>query len=197
MRARHGFANIHGVDEIVSKVAARLNRCLLNRIDKSDIELGGLTVAPVAIGMVARAIRPSLARLERPLSAIASILIVVIVVADGFRRPDPPTELVAVSFQPSLWLALAATVLGIGVPRLLRQSAPDATAIGVELCMKNGLLGLVVVSSTFGVIEPSIPILMFTSLMIPVSASILVAYRIQQKRADGPPAVAERDTGRT
>lgn len=146
------------------------------------LELGGLTVVPVALGMLARRLRPSLARFERPLSGIASLVIVWILVADGASRPDPPTDLFAVSVAPSLWLGLAAILLGIGIPYLLRQSAPDATAVAVELCMKNGLLGTVVASSTFGVLEPSIPILAFTGLMLPVSATILIAYRVLRAR---------------
>ena len=149
------------------------------------LELGGLTVAPVALGMIARGLRPALARLERPLSGIASVAIVVILVADGYARPDPPTDLFTASVVPSLWLGLVAVVMGVGIPRWLRQSASDATAVGVELCMKNGLLGTVVASSTFGVLEPSIPILAFTGLMLPVSGTLLVAYRLRQKRAYG------------
>jgi BASS family bile acid:Na+ symporter len=149
------------------------------------LELGGLTVVPVALGMLARQIQPALVRLERPLSSVASIAIVGILLTDGFTRPEPPTEPVAVILVPCLLLGLATAVLGIGLPRLLRLSAPDAAAISVELCMKNGLLGTVVASSSFGVLEPSIPILVYTGMMLPVSATILIAYRVREGRRWG------------
>lgn len=148
-------------------------------------ELGGLTVVPVALGMLARQLRPALAKLERPLSAIASVAIVCILVYDGAMRPDPPTGPFVQSLMPCLLLGVAAVILGLGVPRLLRQPPPDATAISIELCMKNGLLGTVVASSSFGVLEPSLPILAYTGLMLPVSATILTAYRIREGRRWG------------
>jgi BASS family bile acid:Na+ symporter len=149
------------------------------------LELGGLTVVPVALGMLARQIRPGLWRLERPLSAAASLVIVAILVYDGAMRPDPPTEPFVASLVPSAILGFAAVVFGLGIPRLLRQPAPDATAISIELCMKNGLLGTVVASSTFGVLEPSIPILAYTGMMLPVSATILTVYRVREGRRWG------------
>lgn len=148
-------------------------------------QLAGLTILPVAIGMFVRALHPPALRLERPLSAIAGVGILAAVVYSTAARPEPPAAEFAASILPALSLAAAALIFGLGVPRLFGQSDGDALAIAVELCVKNGLLGMVVASSSFGVLDPSIPILVYTSVMVPVAIALIVAHRIRSHRRGG------------
>ena len=104
---------------------------------------------------------------------------------DAATRPDPPVDEFQMSFLPSVWLIVSSVVIGLGIPTLMRQSLKDATTIAVELCLKNGLLGMVVASSTFGVLEPSVPIIVYTSMMIPISVGMVVFYRLRERRALG------------
>jgi len=112
------------------------------------IELGGLTIVPVAIGMAIRHFWPSSTRLERPLSLAGTIGIIATLGYDAATRADPPTDLFALSIAPVSWLCAAAMILGFAIPRLLGQSISDAVTISVEVCLKNGLLGMVVASTS-------------------------------------------------
>lgn len=145
------------------------------------IELGGLTIVPIGIGMALRHMWHWAMRLERPFSLAGTIGIIATLGRDAAARADPPTELLALSLMPAILLCLAAAAIGFVVPLLLRHSISDAVTISVEICLKNGLLGMVVASSAFGVLEPSIPIVLYTSLMIPLSTIALVGHGIYRR----------------
>ncbi len=151
------------------------------------IELGGLTVLPVLLGMTLRSYRPGAGRFERPLTGISAVVLLTDLLVDNFDRPEVPTELFLASLAPSIGLVLAALLLGLVIPQLLRQSASDTVTIAVELCLKNSLLGVVVVTTSFGEIEATIPLIVYSTLMTPPALLCLVVYRVrasrQQKRA--------------
>ena len=56
------------------------------------LELGGLTVLPVLVGMGVRSRRPDWARFERLLAPVGAVVIVVAMVYDGAQRPEFPLE---------------------------------------------------------------------------------------------------------
>ena len=140
------------------------------------IELGGLTVVPVALGMAMRHFRPSAAGLERLFTLLGTLGIIGTLGYDAAIRPELPVESAALSFAPATLLCVAGAVLGFVIPRLLGQPLADAVTISVEICLKNGLLGMVVVSGAFGVLEPSIPILVYSSIMLPLAATMLTLH---------------------
>lgn len=145
-------------------------------------ELGSLTILPVILGMIFRAGHPAAVRFERPLSILGSIGVVGSVIYQAASRPELPTAELAASLEPAILLILAASGLGLFVPLLLRQSAADAIAISVELCVKNGVLGLVVTASAFDDLAPTIPILVYTTFMTPIALTLLFAHRFLEKR---------------
>ncbi len=146
------------------------------------IELGGLTVLPVLLGMTLRSHRPGAGRFERPLTGISAIVLLTDLLVDNFDRPEVPTELFLASLAPSIGLVLAALLLGLVIPQLLRQSASDTVTIAVELCLKNSLLGVVVVTTSFGEIEATIPLIVYSTLMTPPALLCLVVYRVRASR---------------
>jgi len=148
---------------------------------ETALELGSLTILPVVLGMATCTRFPGAARLDRPLTLLASLGILAALTLDGFMRPESPVEAVALVTPPALWLAGAALLLGLLVPMLLRFSASDTVTIAVEIGVKNTLLGIVVASSSFGVLEPSIPILLYGGLMLPLGASLVIGYRLHRR----------------
>lgn len=145
-------------------------------------ELGSLTILPVLLGMIFRASHPAAARFESPLSILGSLGVVGSVVYQSASRPELPTAEFMASLAPAILLILAASGLGLFVPLLLRQSAADAIAISVELTVKNGVLGLVVAASAFDALAPTIPILVYTTFMIPIALMLLFGHRMLEKR---------------
>jgi len=147
------------------------------------VELGGLTVLPVALGMALRHTRPSAAAWEARLTRIGLLGVVGTLGFAGMQRPDPPIAEFWLSFPPAMLLIVVSLVLGFGVPLLLRQSIEDAVTLGVEICLKNGLLGLVVVSGTFHALEPNIPVLIYTTFMAPLAMVLVIYNRIRVRGA--------------
>lgn len=146
------------------------------------VELAGLTVVPVMAGMGVRFFMPRAARFERPISLAAVVGLIAVTVEDSLTRPELPLELFWVSLAPVLWLVAAALVLGLAIPRLLGHSTGDGVTIAVELCVKNILLGIVVVSTSFGALEPNIPLFLYSGAMIPPAILLLVAHRTLVRR---------------
>ena len=147
------------------------------------VELGGLTLVPVAIGMLARHIAPGLARFERVLSLAFATALVLVAVGDFRDGPDLSLELFALSLWPAVALTAAALGVGFSVSRLAGQTAADAVTIAVELCVKNALLGIVVVSTAFETLEPSIPLFVYSGVMIPAAILVLAIHRMHARRS--------------
>ena len=141
------------------------------------LELGGFTVLPIVIGMMLRALRPGIERLERPLTAISGLGILAALVTDNLERPEPPTDLFLESLIPCLLLIVAAGVLGLGFPRLLGLAWRDCVTIAVELCVKNALLGMVVIATAFDELEPLIPLFVYSTFMAVPAIVALWIYR--------------------
>jgi len=145
------------------------------------LRLSTLTILPVAIGMFARAKRPSLLRFERRLSIFAALLIVSVAVSDATSRPDIPLETFIEAFYAAAWFAAAAIAVGIILPAIFRIPARAAVTIGVELIVKNTLLGIVLVGQAMD-FEALIPIFAFATLPTPGGLILLVGWRVLEKR---------------
>lgn len=155
---------------------------------ETAIEIGALTVLPVGLGMLARGRYAGTQNLERPLTGISSVLLVIVMVAESASQPETPLPLFEQSFQPVLCLSLAAAVVGLGVPLLFGQRLEDASTIAVELTAKNSLLGFVVLASAFRQLEPSVPLIVYSGVSLPLAALVLVGFRLRRRRlaARGP-----------
>ncbi len=145
------------------------------------IQLGGLTVLPVFIGMIARAYRPTLASWERRLSLASAVVIAWGVVRQGAARPEPPIEEFLASLPPVAAFAVAAIVLGLAIPTAFGLRARDSVTIAVELIVKNTLLGIVLVGQSLD-FEAMIPILAFALVQTPGGLLLLAAWRFLESR---------------
>ncbi len=154
------------------------------------LELGGLTILPLAVGMMIRSRYPASASLESRLTRVAAITIIVAMVLDYQEKELPITEFQQ-TVLPALELALAAIFVGLAIPRLFRVSATDTAVIAVELVSKNGLLALVIAHRSLG-LEATLPIIAYAMFQMPIAALILTGWRLTRNPAavrDRPPAV--------
>ncbi len=160
-------------------------------IISTALELGALTVLPVLLGMLARSRRPNWARLEKWLAPGGAIAIIGAMTYDGLQRPELPIDEAALTLVPALLLVLAASVMGLVVPLLLRLSIRDSVTIAVELVIKNTLLGIVLASRSLE-FEAVIPIMVYAVVCGP-GVLILVAWRVLARYGvlEPPPARAE------
>jgi BASS family bile acid:Na+ symporter len=141
------------------------------------LQLGMLTILPLALGMATRALRPQLAAAEKWLTRFGVVVITAGVAYDATQRGELPVAEFQASLPPALSLAAAGLVMGILGPALLRLPSRDAATITVELVVKNTLLGIVLARHSLG-FDATIPILAFGAFQTPVGALVLITWRV-------------------
>jgi len=143
--------------------------------------LGGLTVLPIVLGMSAHARWPGLSGVEKYLTRAGVVAIVIAFVWDGAARDDVPFALFQQSLLPVACLFGAMLVIGLGVPLALRVSSRDTATIGVEIVVKNALLGLVLARASLD-FEATLPILAFSAVETPLGLAVLAFWRWREPR---------------
>lgn len=152
----------------------------------TTLSLGGFTILPLAIGMVARPVWPGLAAREAWVTRASTFAVILALSVSALRRDDPPVAALATSWQPALLLLASALAMGLGVPLLLRVGWRDAVTIAVELCIKNGVVGLFVATRSLGSLEAGAPVGAVMALQVPVAMGALALYRIRQSGGPTP-----------
>lgn len=161
---------------------------------ETALELGGLTVLPVLIGMGVRSRRPDLAWLDRYLAPGGALMIIAAMTFDGTQRAELPIAEAGLSMLPAALLALAAVAMGIVVPALARLPIRDTVTISVELIVKNVLLGIVIAQRSLD-FEAVVPIVVFSMFQTPAGILILVLWRLLARFGFVEPPPPRVDTG--
>jgi bile acid:Na+ symporter, BASS family len=107
-----------------------------------------IVLTPVAIGMLIRSRKASLAdRLDKPVRIISALFLVVVIVSAIARERATILD----SFQQvglaALAFNLASMIVGFVIPRVLRVETKQAVAIGMEIGIHNGTLAIAIASS--------------------------------------------------
>ena len=160
---------------------------------ETAVSLGAFTVLPVVLGMLARHVRPGLAAAEPRITRVATAAMILALTVDALRRENPPVDAFVATWQPALLLLLAALVLGLGVPLLMRLGWHAAATIGVEICIKNTVLGLFVATQSLGSLEAAVPIVAFMTFQLPVGLGVLGLYALWRRRHGVPEPLATPD----
>ena len=149
---------------------------------ETALRLAAFTVAPIALGMALRRRRPAWVAWERRVSGAGAALMVGALVLASLYEGGTTTESPGASLVPVIVLHAAAVTLGYVLPLALGLSYAQSATIGVETCLKNGVLGLFVVSRSLPV-DAALPVVFYMALQLPVSAAILASSRLLERRA--------------
>jgi len=130
------------------------------------IEVAGIIVIPVLIGMALRAARPRWAeRLEKPIRIFAVVvLLAVILAAIGAEWDRLPGFIAAVGLA-CLTFNLLSIAIGYGLPRLLRLPRNQSIAISMEIGIHNGTLAIFIALNVLQNAEMSIPAAVYSIIM--------------------------------
>lgn len=135
------------------------------------LEVFVIVLAPVALGMTVRALRPGFAEaMDKPVR-IASVLILVLVIAGAVASSF---DLLASNFLllggiTTAFCVLSLTV-GYIVPRLLKIAKPQAVASAFEVGIHNATLAIVIAQGVLGRPDMSLPAAIYGVLMFPIAA---------------------------
>lgn len=135
------------------------------------LEVFMIVLVPVVLGMTVRAIRPGFAdAMDKPVR-IASVLILVLVIAGAVASSF---DLLASNFLllggiTTAFCVLSLTV-GYIVPRLLKITKPQAVASAFEVGIHNATLAIVIAQGVLGRPDMSLPAAIYGVLMFPIAA---------------------------
>jgi BASS family bile acid:Na+ symporter len=162
---------------VVSASSSDTGQAIEMPVLDTALQLGSLTVLPVLLGMATRNARPSSLSWEKSLSRVSAGIIVVTAFLQAGGQPELPIEAFERSFMPVAWFSISAVALGIGASALLRLGSRDAVTIGVELVVKNTLLGIVLVNNALD-FEALVPVFVFAVVQGPTGILLLVTWRM-------------------
>ncbi len=151
-------------------------------ITKTAVTMFALTVVPVTLGLGVRAMAPAaMTRAEPKLSAIATILFAVIVLAALAANWALFLENIVVIGPALLVLLAALTTIGFVVPRLLGRSVTEAKTISVETGVQNSTLGIavaaIIVGGEGGFTAYALPSAVYGILMYLIILPVVLKYR--------------------
>ncbi|MEO9464207.1 bile acid:sodium symporter family protein [Sulfitobacter pontiacus] len=151
-------------------------------ITKTAVTMFALTVVPVTLGLGARAMAPAvMTRAEPKLSAVATILFAVIVLAALAANWALFVENIVVIGPALLVLLAALTTIGFVVPRLLGLSVTEAKTISVETGVQNSILGIavaaIIVGGEGGFTAYALPSAVYGILMYLIILPVVLKYR--------------------
>jgi BASS family bile acid:Na+ symporter len=151
-------------------------------ITKTAVTMFALTVVPVTRGLGARAMAPAaMTRAEPKLSAVATILFAVIVLAALAANWAMFVENIVVIGPALLVLLAALTTIGFVVPRLLGRSVTEAKTISVETGVQNSTLGIavaaIIVGGEGGFTAYALPSAVYGILMYLIILPVVLKYR--------------------
>ena len=151
-------------------------------ITKTAVTMFALTVVPVTLGLGARAIAPAaMTRAEPKLSAVATIMFAVIVLAALAANWALFVENIVVIGPALLVLLAALTTIGFVVPRLLGRSVTEAKTISVETGVQNSTLGIavaaIIVGGEGGFTAYALPSAVYGILMYLIILPVVLKYR--------------------
>ena len=135
------------------------------------LEVFMIVLGPVALGMTVRALRPGFATaMDKPVR-IASVAILVLVIAGAVASSFDllMSNFVLLGGIATVFCILSLTT-GYLVPRLFRIGEPQAVASAFEVGIHNGTLAIVIAQGVLGRPDMSLPAAVYGVLMFPIAA---------------------------
>lgn len=135
------------------------------------VEVFAIVLLPVLLGMLVRRLRPAFARsMDKPVR-VASVVILVLVVAGSIVANR---NLLAENFGSlsgiTVVFCLCSLAVGFLVPRLLKVSRHQSIACSFEIGIHNATLAIVIAQTVIGSVEMSLPAGVYGVLMFFIAA---------------------------
>lgn len=138
---------------------------------RKTLEVFLIVLAPVALGMTVRALKPGFAAaMDKPVR-IASVAILVLVIAGSVASSFDllASNVLLLGGVATTFCVLSLTV-GYVVPRLLQIDRPQAVASAFEVGIHNATLAIVIAQGVLQQPEMSLPAAVYGVLMFPIAA---------------------------
>jgi len=142
------------------------------------LKVFAIVLGPVALGMLVRRLRPGFAAaMDKPVR-IASVIILVVVIAGAVvSNLTPLMENIAALAGITVLFCLLSLTLGFLIPRAFRVSREQSIASSFEIGIHNATLAIVIAQSVLDNFEMSLPGAVYGVLMFFIAAAFGFAIR--------------------
>lgn len=151
------------------------------------IEVFMIVLAPVALGMLVRGLKPGFAAaMDKPVR-IASVLILTLVII-GAVAAQLDVLMSNLGALAGVVVTFCVLSLGIGfaVPRLLKIDRPQSIASAFEVGLHNATLAIVIARTVLDNVEMSLPAAVYGVLMFPLAAAFGMLITRKMKKGSAP-----------
>lgn len=122
------------------------------------IQIMGITILPISIGMFIRRLKPDFARrMEKPMRTASTVIFIIVFIAVLAANYNILGKAMKEVGLPTLLLNILTMGLGYLTARLFKLNLKSAISITVESGIQNGTLAIVIATSILNNFEMSIP----------------------------------------
>jgi len=138
------------------------------------IQIMGVTIVPVSIGMFIRSRNPRLTKMaERPVKFASALFFTLIMVAAIVKERDQLVEFMILTGPAALSLNVLTMGIGYGLAMLFALPVRQRLSITVESGIQNGTMGIMIAATLLQNSVATIPIAIYSLLMF-VTVTIVI-----------------------
>ncbi|MDH5366843.1 MAG: bile acid:sodium symporter family protein [Cyclobacteriaceae bacterium] len=144
-----------------------------------------VVLTPVAIGMIIRHKAPSFAdKMNKPVKILSALFLILIIAAVTIKEKQLIIDYAGSIGLPILAFNILSMAIGYFVPLLFSLKKKQAIAMGMEIGIHNGTLGIYIALSVLGSSQMSIPSALYGLLMFFTAAAFGFLVNIGKKPKD-------------
>lgn len=139
------------------------------------IQIAGVTVVPVSIGMILHKKFPKLSqKADRPVRIASAVFFALILIAAILKERENLVDFFIQSGPITLMLNLLTLTIGFFLARVFLLSKRQAITIAIESGIQNGTLGIMIAATLLKNSEMTIPIAIYSLIMFMTAAVIII-----------------------
>ena len=151
-------------------------------IVKTIVQIIGITVLPVSLGMFIRKRLPEFSdRMEKPARTASTVIFVLIFLGIVFTNLDILQENIGKLGLATLTLNVITMLTGYIIARALQLNLPQTLSIAIESGIQNGTLAIVIASSILQNADMSLPAAIYSLPMFLTGGIIMYSFGRRNK----------------
>lgn len=138
------------------------------------IQIAGVTVVPVSIGMILHKKFPILSqKADRPVRIASAVFFALILIAAILKEKENLVDFFIQSGPIALTLNLLTMTVGFFLARVFLLSKRQAITVAIESGIQNGTLGIMIAATLLKNSEMTIPVAIYSLIMF-LSATVII-----------------------
>jgi BASS family bile acid:Na+ symporter len=151
------------------------------------IEVFMIVLAPVALGMLVRGLKPGFAAaMDKPVRIASVVILTLVIVGAVAAQLDVLMSNLGALAGVVVTFCVLSLGIGFAVPRLLKIDRPQSIASAFEVGLHNATLAIVIARTVLDNVEMSLPAAVYGVLMFPLAAAFGMLITRGTKKGSAP-----------